>query len=125
MGSETKGAILRGLMWSMAGTAALTGTLVMTRGHRGIPGSTTAPDASTDSVLRFYSVIWATQAAVFGRAAARRTLDRGELDRLAVITAAGGAARALAWRSSGRPHPLFRVLTVQELAMPVVVRLLR
>lgn len=117
--------ILRGLLWSISGVAALTGLGVAIRGNRAIPGATERTDASTSSVLRFYSVIWAAQAIVVGRAAARKELDHDEIAGISWLMAAGGAARALAWRDSGPPHRLFRALTVQELAMPLIVRLLR
>ncbi|WP_147917847.1 DUF4345 family protein [Ruania zhangjianzhongii] len=117
--------LLRGLLWSISGVATLTGLLVAIRGNRAIPGATDRTDASTSSVLRFYAVIWAAQAIVVGRAAARKDLDHEEIAGIGWLMAAGGAARALAWRQSGPPHPLFRALTVQELAMPLIVRLLR
>ena len=117
--------ILRGLLWSIAGVAALTGVAVALFGNRAIPGATDRTDASTSSVMRFYAVIWAAQALVVGRAAARKKLDHDEVGRISWLMAAGGAARALAWWRSGAPHPLFRALTIQELTMPVIARLLR
>ncbi|MBT2484680.1 MULTISPECIES: DUF4345 family protein [unclassified Microbacterium] len=117
--------ILRGLLWSISGVAALTGVLVALFGNRAIPGATERTDASTSSVLRFYAVIWTAHSVVVGRAAARRQLDHDEIAGIGWLMAAGGAARALAWWRSGPPHPLFRVLTLQELAMPMIVRLLR
>lgn len=123
--SNMRTGILRGLLWSISGTAALTGLLVALFGNRAIPGATDRTDGSTSSVLRFYSVIWAAQAIVVGRAAAREKLDHDEIAGIGWLMAAGGTARALAWRRTGPPHALFRVLTVQELAMPLIVRALR
>lgn len=117
--------ILRGLLWGVSGVAALTGLLVAIFGNRAIPGATSRVDGSTSSVLRFYAVIWATQAIATGRAACREELDHDEIAGIGWLLTAGGAARALAWHQSGRPHPLFRALMVQELAMPMILRLLR
>ena len=117
--------ILRTALWGISGVAALTGVLVALFGNRAIPGASDRTDASTSSVLRFYAVIWAAQAVTIGRAAGRRELDHDEIERIGWLMAAGGAARGLAWWRSGRPHPLFQALTVQELAMPIIVRMLR
>lgn len=123
--SSMRTGILRGLLWGIAGVAALTGTAVALFGNRAVPGDTEQTDASTSSVLRFYAVIWAAQSFAVGRAAARKNLDHDEVERISWLMAAGGAARALAWWRSGAPHPLFRALTIQELTMPAIVRLLR
>jgi len=101
----------------LSGSVALgTGSLVVARGPAAIPGGApTAP--SNDSVLRFYAVWWAAQGPVFFRAAGRVPTD-GSLVLPCALTFLGGLARLAAARSSGSPHPLFRVLTVFELAAP-------
>jgi hypothetical protein len=101
----------------MGAVATGTGTAVAVRGPAAIPGG--APTvASNDSVLRFYAVWWASQGPAFGRVASRVPDSDGSLVALSTLTFLGGLARLTAARTSGRPHPLFRVLTVLELVMP-------
>lgn len=112
----------------MGAVAAGTGTMVAVRGPAAIPGG--APTAaSNDSVLRFYAVWWAAQAPEFWRVARLVPDSDGSLVALSTLTFLGGVARLAAARTSGWPHPLFRVLTAVELVAPPLLvtweRLLR
>jgi hypothetical protein len=101
----------------MGAVAASTGTMVAVRGPAAIPGG--APTvASNDSVLRFYAVWWAAQGPAFWRVARQVPDSAGSLVALSTLTFVGGVARLAAARTSGWPHPLFRVLTAVELAVP-------
>ena len=111
---------IRALLAPVAVVAAGTGALVALRGPAGIPGG--APTvASNDSVLRFYAVRWAAQGPAIWRLVRAGELDRRELRRLSVTTFLGGLARLAAMRASGRPHPLFVVVTGVELLTPPAV----
>lgn len=109
--------VLRSLLVGSGAVAVGTGGWVVARGTAAIPaGGVASP--SVDSVLRFYATWWAGSGLVMLSIASKPeqhpTLVRG----VAAATLAGGAARLLAARQSGWPHPLFRVLTALELAAP-------
>lgn len=107
----------------LAGTcvvATVSGTLVAARGTDAIPGGApTAP--SNDSVMRFYAVWWASQGPTLWRLSRAPTLSRDQLRSVCATTFLGGLARVAAARRSGRPHPLFRALTIAELVLPPVL----
>jgi hypothetical protein len=77
--------------------------------------------AGNDSVLRFYAVWWAAQGPAAWSLARDPGLDERRVRTLCVTTFLGGLARPAATRTSGRPHPLFRALTVVELVVPPVL----
>jgi hypothetical protein len=115
---------LRTVLLGTGCIAAATGGAVALRGSRAIPGG--APvNASVDSVLRFYAVMWATQASVTIPLARRPTIDDSTLTAVSASTFAGGVARLLAMRQSGLPHPLFGTLAALELLTPAAVAALR
>lgn len=115
---------LRGVLLGAGCVAAATGGAVAIRGRNAIPGGAEV-NASVDSVLRFYAVMWAGQAAVMIPLARRATIDDAALTAVSTSTFAGGVARLLAMRHSGLPHPLFRTLAVIELLTPTVVAALK
>ena len=101
-----------------------TGAAVALYGTASIPGG--APTvASNDSVLRFYAVWWAAQGPVMWRLARDPDLDERALRYVCAATFLGGLARLASARASGRPHLLFRALTVMELLLPPVLLILR
>jgi uncharacterized protein DUF4345 len=112
--------LIRGLLVAVGAVAAGTGTSVALRGTAAIPGG--APTvAGNDSVLRFYAVWWAAQGPAAWSPARDPGLDERRMRTLCVTTFLGGLARLAAVRTSGRPHPLFRALTVVELVAPPVL----
>ena len=117
-------AVLRGVLVGLGAVATSTGTMVALRGPAAIPGG--APTAaSNDSVLRFHAVWWAAQGLASWQLARDPQLDERRLRLLCATTVVGGLARLAAARASGRPHPLFRALTVAELTVPPVLVVLR
>ncbi|MCE7997704.1 MAG: DUF4345 domain-containing protein [Rhodobiaceae bacterium] len=76
---------------------------------------------NVDSELRFYSVFWVAYGIIVLRAA--NSLD--ENFRLVPILAglffAGGAGRLLSAMAVGQPHPLFTVLMMAELVLPLLL----
>ena len=111
---------LRAVLVALGAVATGTGALVALRGTAAIPGG--APTvASNDSVLRFYAVWWAAQGPATLRLARAPRLDPTEVRAVCATTFLGGLARLAATRASGRPHPLFRFLTVAELTLPPVL----
>lgn len=115
---------VRAVLVGLGAAATVTGTLVVLRGPAGIPGGASTV-ASNDSVLRFYAVWWVAQGPVAWRLARDPGLDVDELRAVCATTFVGGLARLAAARQSGRPHPLFRALTVLELVLPPVLLGLR
>ena len=113
--------MIRGALVALGAVATGTGSLVVLRGAPAIPGSAGALQPSTDSVLRFYAVWWAAQGPRAWRLARDPGLDERELRAVCTTTMLGGLARLAAARASGRPHPLFQVLTIVELSLPPVL----
>jgi hypothetical protein len=85
--------------------------------NRAIPGGLPTT-ASNDRVLRFYAVWWAAQGPAAWSLARDPMLDPRQVRAVCATTFLGGLARVAAMRASGRPHPLFQVLTVFELLAP-------
>ena len=112
----------RAALLAVGAVAAGTGSTVAVRGTAAIPGG--APTTgSNDSVLRFYAVWWAAQGVTAVNLARDPDLDLDDpaLRSLCATTFVGGLARIAAARTSGRPHPLFQVLTVMEVLGPLVL----
>jgi hypothetical protein len=116
--------VIRAVLVPLGAMATGTGAMVALRGTASIPAG--APTvASNDSVLRFYAVWWAAQGPAAWRLARDPDLDPRRLRALCTTTFLGGLARLAAARTSGRPHPLFRGLTVMELLGPPLLLALR
>lgn len=109
--------LLRGIIAGTGAIAFLTGGCVAFGGTAAIPGGTPTT-ASNDSVLRFYAIWWAAQGPAALRLVHDPMVDPGAVRHLAATTFCGGLARLAAVRASGRPHPVFRVLTIVELGLP-------
>jgi hypothetical protein len=116
--------LVRGVLLALGTVATGTGTAVALRGTAAVPGGGPTT-ASTDSVLRFYAVWWAAQGPAAWHLARDPQLDERRVRALCATTFLGGLARLAAARASGRPHPLFQVLTVLELTVPPVLVALR
>ena len=88
-----------------------------------IPGSI-AVNATMDSEDRFYATLFVG----FGAALVWCSQNLEERSRpfawLLVVFFAGGISRLVSLSQVGLPHPLFQVLTVVELVLPVVLWLL-
>lgn len=116
--------VIRVVLVGLGAVATGTGIMVAARGTAAIPGG--APTAaSNDSVLRFSSIWWAAQGPAAIRLARDPHLDESRLRAVSVTTFLGGIARLGAARTSGWPHPLFRVLTIVELVVPPALLVLR
>ena len=80
--------------------------------------------ATMDSELRFYAALWGAYGIVLLRAAwaLPRTLPQAPW--LAAVFFVGGMGRVLSRVSVGAPHPVFTLLMVIELLLPVLMVLL-
>jgi hypothetical protein len=92
-------------------------------GPAAIPGAIVV-NATLDSEDRFYATLFVG----FGAALVWRSRNLHERSRpffwLLVVFFAGGVARLVSMAQAGLPHPLFQVLTVVELVLPIVLWLL-
>ena len=112
---------MRSILLGSGCVAVATGALVVAKGSQAIPGAAAPLGPSEDSVMRFYATWWVAAGLVMVRAAREPGKNAGAVDAIAATTFAGGLARLLAARRSGRPHPLFRALTVLELTVPPIL----
>lgn len=76
---------------------------------------------NVDSELRFYSVFWVAYGIIVLRAANSLDENFGLVPILAGLFFAGGAGRLLSVLAVGYPHPLFTVLMIVELVLPLLL----
>lgn len=111
---------LRRTLLLLAIVPIVTGTMTVLGGSNIVPEGG-SPSASVESELRFFAVWWIGAGLVLAWIAGD-VLQRGrELRVLCVLLFLGGIARALALLDAGSPAPLFVVLMVVELVLPVVL----
>lgn len=100
----------------------LSGLAGMLVGPKILPGSDSQLDATTDSEYRFLSAFWFATAPVIWSAIPRIEERTGLARCLAAAVFAGGLARLVSWRTSGRPHSAFIAATALELVgVPAVM----
>jgi Domain of unknown function (DUF4345) len=118
--TPSPGSVLRvGLgVGGLVATAAGLDTVL--RGARSVPGGPRA-GAEMESELRYYSGFYVAFGLAALRTAPRADSEPAAVRALAGALLLGGLARAGAWKASGRPHPLQRVLLAIELSVPAVL----
>lgn len=79
------------------------------------------PSPSVDSELRFFAAWYAVAGVALLSSVARIETAGGLIKGVALGFLAAGCARILSWAGTGRPHTLFVVLMVLELALPLVI----
>jgi hypothetical protein len=77
-----------------------------------------------DSELRFYAALWGAYGVVLIRAAIGLPGTLPQAPWLAAVFFAGGVGRLISRVSFGAPHPVFTLLMIIELALPVLMALL-
>lgn len=77
-------------------------------------------DATMESDLRFYSVLFAAYGAAFVWASADVVGRAGVIDVLGVLFFLGGLARILAWAVAGAPSGFYVLMIPVELLIPVL-----
>jgi hypothetical protein len=79
-------------------------------------------DSTADSEYRFVNAFWFATARLIWSAIPRIEQRAGIVRRLAAVIFAGGLARLVSWRTTGRPHSTFIAATLLELVgVPAVM----
>jgi hypothetical protein len=100
----------------------LSGLVGMVVGPKTLPGDKSQLDATADSEYRFVNAFWFASAPVIWSAIPRIEHHTGLVRRLAAVVFAGGLARLVSWRTTGRPHTVFIAAIALELVgVPAVM----
>jgi hypothetical protein len=100
----------------------LSGVAGMLLGPKTIPGNNSELDASADSEYRFVNAFWFATAPVIWSAIPHIEHRTGTTRRLTAVVLAGGLARVISWRTTGRPHPVFiAAIALEFFGVPAVM----
>ena len=115
----------RGLQIVLGTLAAIpfaSGLAGMVAGPRALPGRNGPVTANLESEYRYTHAMWFAAAPVIWSAVPRIERETAVVRAVSGTVFLGGLARLLAWRSTGRPHPLLVGATALELiGMPALV----
>lgn len=107
---------------ALAAVPLASGLAGMVLGASALPGDDSRVAASLDSEYRFASAFWAACAPALWWSLPRVEREAPLLRAVCGTVALGGVGRLLAWRASGRPHPVFvAALALELVGMPAVL----
>ena len=114
----------RGLQLTLAALAAIpfaSGLAGMLLGPAALPGTDGPMPPDVESEYRYTHAMWFAAAPLIWASVPRIERRTTVLRAVSGTVFLGGLARALAWRTSGRPHPVLVGATALELVgMPVL-----
>lgn len=105
--AETERRLLQRTLGTLASIPAASGLAGVLFGPRTLPGGENQVTATLDGEYRFTAVFWLATAPLIWSRLPRLEEDTTTLPLLMATVFAGGIARMLAWRHSGRPHAMF------------------
>jgi Domain of unknown function (DUF4345) len=120
MSGESSRRGLQALLSALGAVAVVSGTLSVLFGA-GIILDSGAYSPSVDSEVRFYAAWYAAAGALVLRAVPRVESEGRVIRMVGVVFFVAGCARLLSLVFVGRPHALFMVLMVVEIALPLVI----
>jgi hypothetical protein len=105
--ANTERRLLQWTLGTLASIPAASGFAGVLFGPRTLPGGENHVTATLDGEYRFTAVFWLATAPLIWSQLPHVEEDTTTLPLLMTTVFAGGIARVLAWRQSGRPHALF------------------
>ena len=114
-------AIIKFMLYTIAGVALLTGLNVVIDGAAAIPGATTAIEASVDNELRFFAVFWLAYGS-FSFWVARNIEERQQFIIFIALTfLLAGLARLCSILLVGNPGNILLGAMIIELILPIAI----
>jgi Domain of unknown function (DUF4345) len=105
----------------LAGIPFASGLMGMVVGAGTLPGDASEVTATLDSEYRFINAFWFSTAPLIWSTLPRVEKETTKLRMIMAVVFAGGVARLISWRRTGRPHPVFlSALAIELVGMPVM-----